>query len=280
MSNYCTKCGKQLKPDEKYCGNCGTPNDEITQTSEKKPVTQPLNTQCLPSDSNSHENGNPLQQTVQSKRGVMKGILCVAVAMGLLFYFFGTTSKKQQETTTQIQTQQPNPAKPEKPRKDFGEVDFFWKALEATMVTKDGSGYSIQRGKEGLLTKNNGSRYIVPDNNIKNGSTPIFIETDSDHVTEVKVRLHHMKYRGDTAFDYAYFGFILGCFLVVETVSPEMPQEEREQFLMQINVITDKPEPGKWVQIYNDVEYTYENNIDIEGGLKFSAKIANTKGKK
>ena len=145
------------------------------------------------------------------------------------------------------------------------------------MTTKEDSGYSIQLGNEGLLTKNNGSRYIVPNNNIKNASTPIFIKTNSDYVDEVKVRLHHMKYRSDEAFDYAYMGFILGCFLVVETVSPEMPQEEREQFLMQINVITDQPEPGKWTQIYNDVEYTYENNIHTEDGLKFTAKIANSK---
>ena len=281
MSNFCTKCGSQLKPGEKFCGNCGAQNIEKAPTPEKSPIMQPSKKQAEEKTIDPQKGGSSLPQ-LPSK---VKIILCVVAALVLLVLFFGSSSKKntepqpQGQAQQQGQTQQQNTAPTAQPRKNFGKIDDFWKALGATMATKEGSGYYMKAPeKEGLLTglvlKENSHRSIVPESNIKNGNTPIYTKRDSnDYVNEVEVSFVQLKYQTDAAFDASYYGFILGCFVVVETLSPDMSQEEREQFLIGLNVITDQPEPGKWKKTYKDVEYSFENNFDIEKGMKFYARI-------
>lgn len=307
---FCPKCGQKLDDDAKFCENCGAqqtappPTRPIRGKIDNWAISQNYISQTDKMTAINMENElSSFQKFIRSgvviypmlllmpflgipymwlfnysfsrkKKLVLTGIFGFWIL--LILALPGSRKHDKSPQTAQIQQSQQNTSLTT-PRANFGKIDDFWNALESTMTTMEDSGYSIQRGEEGLLTKNNGSRFIVPDNNIKNGSTPIFIETNSDYVEEVKVRLHHMEYRSDTSYEFAYQGFILGCFLVVETISPEMPQEEREQFLMQINVITNQPEPGKWTHIYNDVEYTYENNTDTKDGLKFTARIANAK---
>ena len=88
---YCKVCGENLKPDAKFCENCGTKvkkeTDAIPKTDIKK-STEPVKPKVK------------LEETKTSKKQTITGVLASLVIIGLIFT--ATSSDTQKEANKQI----------------------------------------------------------------------------------------------------------------------------------------------------------------------------------
>lgn len=88
---YCKVCGEELKPNAKFCGNCGTKvkkeTDAIPKTDIKK-STEPVKPKVK------------LEETKTSKKQTITGVLASLVIIGLIFT--ATSSDTQKEANKQI----------------------------------------------------------------------------------------------------------------------------------------------------------------------------------
>lgn len=88
---YCKVCGEELKPNAKFCGNCGAKvkkeTDAIPKTDIKK-STEPVKPKVK------------LEETKTSKKQTITGVLASLVIIGLIFT--ATSSDTQKEANKQI----------------------------------------------------------------------------------------------------------------------------------------------------------------------------------
>lgn len=291
----CTNCGEQLtvNPEQQaaVCPFCNSAyvveqaiNNYNAQTTERMNIDekqldeQVQNIQNEPSKNDTQKEAS-IFKYMSKPGGCGKVILFLFIALGVLVNLFSSPKDKQDSKPSATQTQQVQSGKQgtdkkATQRKDFGKVDDFWKFIEDEMATKKDSGFSIVRGKEGLLTKKNSTRTILYNNRKIGAGGSILTDISGDKVDKVIIYL----LRGELGDDIAFYGFALRCLLTVRATNPDLSNKDAQTLLKEVHAISDNYKiEGKWKKTHNGVEYEFENEIPSGGGLRFTAEIAKPK---
>lgn len=181
---YCKVCGENLKPDAKFCENCGTKvkkeTDAIPKTDIKK-STEPVKLKVK------------LEETKTSKKQTITGVLASLVIIGLIFT--ATSSDTQKEANKQITVNKKITTSIPKEHREF--------------LTKIGLKVPADDKIEFSDANSNLNYYRIPSQDGEQGVTTIFV---GDNGAISKVNVSHNNQKCMRTFDLVANGNVLGTF--------------------------------------------------------------------
>ena len=181
---YCKVCGENLKPDAKFCENCGTKvkkeTDAIPKTDIKK-STEPVNPKVK------------LEETKTSKKQTITGVLASLVIIGLIFT--ATSSDTQKEANKQITVNKKITTSIPKEHREF--------------LTKIGLKVPADDKIEFSDANSNLNYYRIPSQDGEQGVTTIFV---GDNGAISKVNVSHNNQKCMRTFDLVENGKVLGTY--------------------------------------------------------------------
>ena len=181
---YCKVCGENLKPDAKFCENCGTKvkkeTDAIPKTDIKK-STEPVKAKVR------------LEETKTSKKQTITGVLASLVIIGLIFT--ATSSDTQKEANKQITVNKKITTSIPKEHREF--------------LTKIGLKVPADDKIEFSDANSNLNYYRIPSQDGEQGVTTIFVD---DNGAISKVNVSHNNQKCMRTFDLVENGKVLGTY--------------------------------------------------------------------
>ena len=181
---YCKVCGENLKPDAKFCENCGTKvkkeTDAIPKTDIKK-STEPVKPKVK------------LEETKTSKKQTITGVLASLVIIGLIFT--ATSSDTQKEANKQITVNKKITTSIPKEHREF--------------LTKIGLKVPADNKIEFSDANSNLNYYRIPSQDGEQGVTTIFV---GDNGAISKVNVSHNNQKCMRTFDLVENGKVLGTY--------------------------------------------------------------------
>lgn len=181
---YCKVCGENLKPDAKFCENCGTKvkkeTDAITKTDIKK-STEPVKPKVK------------LEETKTSKKQTITGVLASLVIIGLIFT--ATSSDTQKEANKQITVNKKITTSMPKEHREF--------------LTKIGLKVPADDKIEFSDANSNLNYYRIPSQDGEQGVTMVLVN-DNGAINEVNVS--HKSKTCYGSFKLVANGNVLGTF--------------------------------------------------------------------
>ena len=181
---YCKVCGENLKPDAKFCENCGTKvkkeTDAIPKTDIKK-STEPVKPKVK------------LEETKTSKKQTITGVLASLVIIGLIFT--ATSSDTQKEANKQITVNKKITTSIPKEHREF--------------LTKIGLKVPADDKIEFSDANSNLNYYRIPSQDGEQGVTTIFV---GDNGAISKVNVSHNNQQCMRTFDLVENGKVLGTY--------------------------------------------------------------------
>lgn len=181
---YCKVCGENLKPDAKFCENCGTKvkkeTDAIPKTDIKK-STEPVKPKVK------------LEETKTSKKQTITGVLASLVIIGLIFT--ATSSDTQKEANKQITVNKKITTSIPKEHREF--------------LTKIGLKVPADDKIEFSDANSNLNYYRIPSQDGEQGVTTIFV---GDNGAISKVNVSHNNPKCMRTFDLVENGKVLGTY--------------------------------------------------------------------
>lgn len=181
---YCKVCGENLKPDAKFCENCGTKvkkeTDAIPKTDIKK-STEPVKLKVK------------LEETKTSKKQTITGVLASLVIIGLIFT--ATSSDTQKEANKQITVNKKITTSIPKEHREF--------------LTKIGLKVPADDKIEFSDANSNLNYYRIPSQDGEQGVTTIFV---GDNGAISKVNVSHNAQECKKTFDLVENGKVLGTY--------------------------------------------------------------------
>lgn len=181
---YCKVCGEELKPNAKFCENCGTKvkkeTDAIPKTDIKK-STEPVKPKVK------------LEETKTSKKQTITGVLASLVIIGLIFT--ATSSDTQKEANKQITVNKKITTSIPKEHREF--------------LTKIGLKVPADDKIEFSDANSNLNYYRIPSQDGEQGVTTIFV---GDNGAISKVNVSHNNPKCMRTFDLVENGKVLGTY--------------------------------------------------------------------
>ena len=181
---YCKVCGENLKPDAKFCENCGTKvkkeTDAIPKTDIKK-STEPVKPKVK------------LEETKTSKKQTIIGVIVSLVFIGLIFT--ATSSDTQKEANKQITVNKKITTSIPKEHREF--------------LTKIGLKVPADDKIEFSDANSNLNYYRIPSQDGEQGVTTIFV---GDNGAISKVNVSHNAQECKKTFDLVENGKVLGTY--------------------------------------------------------------------
>lgn len=181
---YCKVCGENLKPDAKFCENCGTKvkkeTDAIPKTDIKK-STEPVKPKVK------------LEETKTSKKQTIIGVIVSLAFIGLIFT--ATSSDTQKEANKQITVNKKITTSIPKEHREF--------------LTKIGLKVPADDKIEFLDANSNLNYYRIPSQDGEQGVTTIFV---GDNGAISKVNVSHNAQECKKTFDLVENGKVLGTY--------------------------------------------------------------------
>ena len=181
---YCKVCGENLKPDAKFCENCGTKvkkeTDAIPKTDIKK-STEPVKAKVR------------LEETKTSKKQTITGVLASLVIIGLIFT--ATSSDTQKEANKQITVNKKITTSIPKEHREF--------------LTKIGLKVPADDKIEFSDANSNLNYYRIPSQDGEQGVTTIVVD---DNGAISKVNVSHNNQKCMRTFDLVENGKVLGTY--------------------------------------------------------------------
>ena len=181
---YCKVCGENLKPDAKFCENCGTKvkkeTDAIPKTDIKK-STEPVKAKVR------------LEETKTSKKQTITGVLASLVIIGLIFT--ATSSDTQKDANKQITVNKKITTSIPKEHREF--------------LTKIGLKVPADDKIEFSDANSNLNYYRIPSQDGEQGVTTIFVD---DNGAISKVNVSHNNQKCMRTFDLVENGKVLGTY--------------------------------------------------------------------
>lgn len=181
---YCKVCGENLKPDTKFCENCGTKvkkeTDAIPKTDIKK-STEPVKPKVK------------LEETKTSKKQTIIGVIVSLAFIGLIFT--ATSSDTQKEANKQITVNKKITTSIPKEHREF--------------LTKIGLKVPADDKIEFSDANSNLNYYRIPSQDGEQGVTTIFV---GDNGAISKVNVSHNAQECKKTFDLVENGKVLGTY--------------------------------------------------------------------
>lgn len=181
---YCKVCGENLKPDAKFCENCGTKvkkeTDAIPKTDIKK-STEPVKPKVK------------LEETKTSKKQTITGVLASLVIIGLIFT--ATSSDTQKEANKQITVNKKITTSIPKEHREF--------------LTKIGLKVPADDKIEFSDANSNLNYYRIPSQDGEQGVTTIVV---GDNGAISKVNVSHNNQKCMRTFNLVENGKVLGTY--------------------------------------------------------------------
>lgn len=181
---YCKVCGENLKPDAKFCENCGTKvkkeTDAIPKTDIKK-STEPVKPKVK------------LEETKTSKKQTIIGVIVSLAFIGLIFT--ATSSDTQKEANKQITVNKKITTSIPKEHREF--------------LTKIGLKVPADDKIEFSDANSNLNYYRIPSQDGEQGVTTIFV---GDNGAISKVNVSHNAQECKKTFDLVENGNVLGSY--------------------------------------------------------------------
>ena len=181
---YCKVCGENLKPDAKFCENCGTKvkkeTDAIPKTDIKK-STEPVKPKVK------------LEETKTSKKQTIIGVIVSLAFIGLIFT--ATSSDTQKEANKQITVNKKITTSIPKEHREF--------------LTKIGLKVPADDKIEFSDANSNLNYYRIPSQDGEQGVTTIFVD---DNGAISKVNVSHNNQKCMRTFDLVENGKVLGTY--------------------------------------------------------------------
>lgn len=181
---YCKVCGENLKPDAKFCENCGTKvkkeTDAIPKTDIKK-STEPVKPKV------------ELEETKTSKKQTIIGVIVSLAFIGLIFT--ATSSDTQKEANKQITVNKKITTSIPKEHREF--------------LTKIGLKVPADDKIEFFDANSNLNYYRIPSQDGEQGVTTIFV---GDNGAISKVNVSHNNQKCMRTFDLVENGKVLGTY--------------------------------------------------------------------
>ena len=181
---YCKVCGENLKPDAKFCENCGTKvkkeTDAIPKTYIKK-STEPVKPKVK------------LEETKTSKKQTIIGVIVSLAFIGLIFT--ATSSDTQKEANKQITVNKKITTSIPKEHREF--------------LTKIGLKVPADDKIEFSDANSNLNYYRIPSQDGEQGVTTIFV---GDNGAISKVNVSHNAQECKKTFDLVENGKVLGTY--------------------------------------------------------------------
>lgn len=181
---YCKVCGENLKPDAKFCENCGTKvkkeTDAIPKTDIKK-STEPVKLKVK------------LEETKTSKKQTIIGVIVSLAFIGLIFT--ATSSDTQKEANKQITVNKKITTSIPKEHREF--------------LTKIGLKVPADDKIEFSDANSNLNYYRIPSQDGEQGVTTIFV---GDNGAISKVNVSHNAQECKKTFDLVENGKVLGTY--------------------------------------------------------------------
>lgn len=181
---YCKVCGENLKPDAKFCENCGTKvkkeTDAIPKTDIKK-STEPVKPKVK------------LEETKTSKKQTIIGVIVSLAFIGLIFT--ATSSDTQKEANKQITVNKKITTSIPKEHREF--------------LTKIGLKVPADDKIEFSDANSNLNYYRIPSQDGEQGVTTIFV---GDNGAISKVKVSHNNPKCMRTFDLVENGKVLGTY--------------------------------------------------------------------
>lgn len=181
---YCKVCGENLKPDAKFCENCGTKvkkeTDAIPKTDIKK-STEPVKPKVK------------LEETKTSKKQTITGVLASLVIIGLIFT--ATSSDTQKEANKQITVNKKITTSIPKEHREF------LTKIGLKVPTDDKIDFTDEKGKLHY--------YRIPSQDGEQGVTMVLVN-DNGAINEVNVS--HKSKTCYGSFKLVANGNVLGTF--------------------------------------------------------------------
>lgn len=181
---YCKVCGENLKPDAKFCENCGTKvkkeTDAIPKTDIKK-STEPVKPKVK------------LEETKTSKKQTIIGVIVSLAFIGLIFT--ATSSDTQKEANKQIMVNKKITTSIPKEHREF--------------LTKIGLKVPADDKIEFSDANSNLNYYRIPSQDGEQGVTTIFV---GDNGAISKVNVSHNNQKCMRTFDLVENGKVLGTY--------------------------------------------------------------------
>ena len=181
---YCKVCGEELKPNAKFCGNCGAKVVKEAETIPKadiKKSTEPVKPKVK------------LEETKTSKKQTITGVLASLVIIGLIFT--ATSSDTQKEANKQITVNKKITTSIPKEHREF--------------LTKIGLKVPADDKIEFSDANSNLNYYRIPSQDGEQGVTTIFV---GDNGAISKVNVSHNNQKCMRTFDLVENGNVLGTF--------------------------------------------------------------------
>lgn len=181
---YCKVCGENLKPDAKFCENCGTKVKKETNAIPKtdiKKSTEPVNPKVK------------LEETKTSKKQTIIGVIVSLAFIGLIFT--ATSSDTQKEANKQITVNKKITTSIPKEHREF--------------LTKIGLKVPADDKIEFSDANSNLNYYRIPSQDGEQGVTTIFV---GDNGAISKVNVSHNAQECKKTFDLVENGKVLGTY--------------------------------------------------------------------
>lgn len=181
---YCKVCGEELKPNAKFCGNCGAKVVKEAETIPKadiKKSTEPVKPKVK------------LEETKTSKKQTITGVLASLVIIGLIFT--ATSSDTQKEANKQITVNKKITTSIPKEHREF--------------LTKIGLKVPADDKIEFSDANSNLNYYRIPSQDGEQGVTTIFV---GDNGAISKVNVSHNAQECKKTFDLVENGKVLGTY--------------------------------------------------------------------
>lgn len=181
---YCKVCGENLKPDAKFCENCGTKVVKEAEAGSKgdiKKSTEPVKPKVK------------LEETKTSKKQTIIGVIVSLAFIGLIFT--ATSSDTQKEANKQITVNKKITTSIPKEHREF--------------LTKIGLKVPADDKIEFSDANSNLNYYRIPSQDGEQGVTTIFV---GDNGAISKVNVSHNNQKCMRTFDLVENGKVLGTY--------------------------------------------------------------------
>lgn len=181
---YCKVCGEELKPNAKFCGNCGAKVVKEAETIPKadiKKTAEPVNKKV------------EIEETKTSKKKTIIGVIVSLAFIGLIFT--ATSSDTQKEANKQITVNKKITTSIPKEHREF--------------LTKIGLKVPADDKIEFSDANSNLNYYRIPSQDGEQGVTTIFV---GDNGAISKVNVSHNNQKCMRTFDLVENGNVLGSY--------------------------------------------------------------------